>query len=245
MRLHLRSNLIGAPAALMLLAVSPSSATVLPNFEPSVGVQFGNSPQPVLVSQTFNTSASLPESVISPATFTSPATFISPATSLSPATFVPENWLSPAMVPSSLPAENEYDFVSNPGVNAPSVFFLPSITPSIYQVVPAFQPALVGPTPLISPVPLLYTGPQNAPYSAGGVPLIMDVTTPATPANNLFTAAPETPDVTTNFNNSPLNFGPAFAVPEPRLASLMAVAAALALGVLVARRRKKEALPKP
>jgi hypothetical protein len=142
------------------------------------------------------------------------------------------------MVPS-----NEYDFGNSPEFNnAPSPLSLGPIAPSIYQVSPVFQDSNLQPLNVPSPVSLLYTGSQDSPPSPGGPPLVLNVTTPSDPGNDLFTPdPPQTPDVTTDFDNSPIQFGPNIAeVPEPRLASFLAIAAALALGILVARRRSKK-----
>lgn len=150
---------------------------------------------------------------------------------------------SPATVPSSQPVDNQYDFVSNPEINAPSPLSLSPIGPTSYQTQPVSPTSPVSPLFRQStPVSLLYTGPQGGP-SVPGMPSVLNVSTPSAPANDLFSsAAPGTPDITSDFDNSPLQFGPAYVVPEPRLASFLAVAAALALGIVIARRRKREAL---
>lgn len=234
MRLNPRLITIGFPMALILFSVPPSSATVLPDVEPYIGLPIVTSPPPVALANVF--APYLPETVVSmPESFTSPA---------AP---VPESFTSPATAPSSQPVgnvqpvDNVYDFLSYPEVNTPSSFSPAFMSPMVYPVASLYQAAPVRPMAVSAPVSLLYTGPVDAPYGPGGVPILLGVAPPAAPASDLFSAAPVTPDVTTNFNNSPLHFAPAFAVPEPRLASLMAVAAALALGILVARRRKKEA----
>jgi hypothetical protein len=136
---------------------------------------------------------------------------------------------TPGFTPSSLPTENEY---------APSAPLMPES--ATFQVTPLFEPAPVMPSN--SPVSLLYTGPQDAPTGSGGFPILLNSNTPSSPANDIFTSdPPSTPEITTNFNNSPLQFGPAFAVPEPRLASFVVMAALIAMGVVVMRRRKREA----
>ncbi len=153
--------------------------------------------------------------------------------------------ISPVPVPSGQPITTD-DFVSNPEINSPSPISLEPVTPSNYQVLPLYDSAPITPVVSTSPVSLLYTGSQDAPFGPEGPP-VLNVNTPSEPITDLFTTAdPDTSNVTTNFNNSPLRLTPAFAaVPEPRLASVMAVAAALAMGILVARRRKKEAQSTP
>lgn len=215
MRLHPRLISTGFAMALILVAVLPSSATVLPNLVPWGGLPLLNSPQSISVNNLMPSTPSL----------------------------MPQTVPIPVTVPSIQPADNELEFVGSPEVNSFSPFSLGLVSPSIYQVSPIYG---VSPLTLPSPIPLLYTGPPDAPYIPGDPPPMLSGTTPSEPVNDLFTAGdPETPDITSDFNNSTISFGPALAVPEPRLASVMAVAVALALGILVARRRKKEAYPKP
>jgi MYXO-CTERM domain-containing protein len=153
---------------------------------------------------------------------------------------MPETLNSSPVAPSSQPVD---DFVGNPEGSAPSSIPSGPISPNTYEVSPVYQVSSVRPVTVSSPVSLLYTGSPDTTSGVGYMPSVLSLNTPSAPANDLFTAAaPETPDVTSDFNNSPLQFAPAFVVPEPRLASVMAVAAALALGILVARRRRKQAL---
>jgi hypothetical protein len=132
--------------------------------------------------------------------------------------YMPESNVNPVTVPDSQPSYDES-----------------------YQVLPLYESAPL--TPKVSPVSLLYTGPQDGPSVPGSGPLLFNSpnTVPGVTVNDLFAPDPPTTSNITIENKAPISFVSPVVVPEPRLASFMAVAAALALGILVARRRKKEA----
>jgi hypothetical protein len=212
---------LGFAIPLLLLAVVPSPATVLPSSPAAASVY---SPQ-ALSPSTLSVPTS-PDSFVSPPTLPSePSTFVSPAT-------------LPSVQPGSLGVSDGYDSFSSPGSSISPVSLSP-ISPGSYQV----SPATITPLSPSSPVSLLYTGSPDAPYSPAGTPMVLNVPTPTETPSSLFSSAPPpTPSVTNQFNNSPVSFGPAFAVPEPRLTSVVVFAMAIALGIAFVRRRKKLAL---
>lgn len=227
MRLQPPLMSMGFAMALVFLATPPSPATVLPGLAPSYYLPEGSATVPY----------NQPGGYSSPAvvSYNQPESYISPAT----VPYQPESYLNPAIAPYNEPVSNEYDYSSNSGIYAPSPLYVAPITPSIYEATPLYHPAPITPVIYTSPVSLLYSGPQDIPFG-GGTPPVLNVITPSAPSNDLFTADTKTPDISTAFDNSPVQFGPAFVVPEPRLGAL-ALLAALALGIVVARRRKKEA----
>lgn len=221
MKLFSRLIWMGSAAFIVFLTAPRSSATVLTNLG-------GPADQPQVYS---------------------PQGLVVTSVSLNVPQYTPTAVFSPDPLPSSQPTYNEYNFVNNPQISEPSAFSVPSALVQqnpMYFAVPSGGSAAPS-----SPVSLLYTGPQTVDFGSAGAPILFNGPNVMQQSNlgastaDLFTASDpvtDSPQVTTAVSSFAPRAVAAFSpVPEPRFLSVIAVAAALGLGIVVAKRRQKEA----